>query len=57
MEPPDSGLGGGRRLLVAQVAGVPAHALIAPRAERILTLAREHDHAYVCVLARILQRL
>ena len=43
-------------LALVQVARVAAHALVAARAERIRTLAGQHDHADLGVLARVLQR-
>jgi len=56
MEAANSGLrGSGLNLLVVQVSGVAPHALVAPRAEGVWTLAGEHDHTDLCVLARILQ--
>ncbi len=48
---------GGTYLIVVEIAGVAAHALVAARAERVRTVAGQHDHADVRVLARILQRL
>ncbi len=44
-------------IVVVEVAGVAAYALVAAGAERLAALAGEDDHADVGVLARILQRV
>ncbi len=55
VEAPDAGWAGPDYLLVVvEVAGVAAHALVAARAERVRALAGEHDHADLGVLARVL---
>ena len=46
----------GRPVVVVEVAGVAAHALVAARAEGVRPLAGEHDHADLGVLARVLER-
>ena len=43
-------------LVLVQVAGVAAHALVAARAEGVRALAGEHDHADRGVLAGVLER-
>ena len=43
-------------VVVGEVAGVAAHALVASRAERVRPLAGQHDHADLRVLAGVLQR-
>src|SRR5664279_2043511 len=55
---PDAGAGRSSigRSVVVEVARVAAHALVAARAERVGTLAGQHDHADLRVLARVLQR-
>ena len=56
VEAPGDGAPARLQLRVVEVAGVAAHALIAARAERLVALAREHDHADLRVLARVLER-
>ncbi len=53
VEAPDARPSG---VVVVQVPGVAAHALVAAGAERVGALAGEHDHADVGVLARVLER-
>ena len=36
-------------------AGAAAHALVSPRAERVWTLARQHDHSHLDVFPRLLE--